>query len=159
MENPITRISAQFQYKIPSLRTLAVMRGRPRRNSCTFLQRSWSRKAAVDVNTFLRAPFWEKGAEKRLVECYYITITACILVVVVVAVVVDDDTYDWSYLSSDHPFQVYYKVRQLILLQSAVVCYYKVRQVLLQSAIGIKKCGNFITKCDRTDSVALKPLV
>ena len=92
-------------------------------------------------------------------ECYYTTITACILVVVVVAVVVDDDTYDWAYLSSDHPFQVYYKVRQFILLQSAVVCYYKVRQVLLQSAIGIKKCGNFIVKCDRTDSVALKPLV
>ena len=50
-------------------------------------------------------------------ECYYITITACILVVVVVvvAVVVDDDTYDWAYLSSDHPFQVYYKVRQLFI--------------------------------------------
>ena len=32
------------------------------------------------------------------------------------------------YLSSDHPFQVCYKVRQLILLQSAMVCYYKVRQ-------------------------------
>ena len=27
--------------------------------------------------------------------------------------------------------------------------YYKVRQVLLQSAIGITKCDNFITKCDR----------
>ena len=43
--------------------------------------------------------------------------------------------------------------------KSAVVCYYKVRQVLLQSAIGIKKCHNFITKCHRTESVALKPLV
>ena len=32
------------------------------------------------------------------------------------------------YLSSDHPFQVYYKVRRLILSQSAMVCYYKVRQ-------------------------------
>ena len=39
-----------------------------------------------------------------------------------------------------HLFQVYYKVRQLFLLQSAMVCYYKVRQLLLQSAIGIKKC-------------------
>ena len=50
----------------------------------------------------------------------------------------------------------YYKVRQLFLLQSAMVCYYKgrqlfyykVRQVLLQSATGITKCDNFITKCD-----------
>ena len=49
-----------------------------------------------------------------------------------------------------------YKVRQLFLLQSAMVCYYKVRQlfyykvrqVLLQSATGITKCDNFITKCD-----------
>ena len=59
-------------------------------------------------------------------------------------------------MSSDHPFQVYYKVRQ-VLLQSATayfitkcdVCYYKVRQlfyhklrqVLLQSAtklLGLK---------------------
>ena len=39
----------------------------------------------------------------------------------------------WAYLSSDHPFQAYYKVRQVV-LQSAMVCYYKVRQVLLQSA-------------------------
>ena len=50
----------------------------------------------------------------------------------------------------------YYKVRQLFLLQSAMVCYhkvrqlfyYKVRQVLLQSATDITKCDNFITKCD-----------
>ena len=34
----------------------------------------------------------------------------------------------------------YYKVRQLF--------YYKVRQVLLQSAAGITKCDNFITKCE-----------
>ena len=37
----------------------------------------------------------------------------------------------------------YYKVRQLFLLQSAMVCYYKVRQVLLQSATSV------IRKCDR----------
>ena len=45
-------------------------------------------------------------------------------------------------MSSDHTFQVYYKVRQLF--------YYKVRQVLLQSATCITKCDNFITKSDRT---------
>jgi len=45
-ENQIIRIAAKFQYKIPSLRILAVMdtiswsRGRPDRKSCTFLQRS-----------------------------------------------------------------------------------------------------------------------
>ena len=50
-----------------------------------------------------------------------------------------------------------YKVRQLILLQRAIVCYfkvrqlfcYKVRQVFLQSAKGITKCDNFISMCDR----------
>ena len=59
----------------------------------------------------------------------------------------------------------YYKVRQLtiILLQSATsvitkcdslqLFYYKVRQVLLQSARVIKKCDNFITKCDRNYKV------
>ena len=49
-----------------------------------------------------------------------------------------------------HPFQVYCKARQLILLQSAMVCYYKVWLVLLQSATGITKCDNFITKCHWT---------
>ena len=42
-----------------------------------------------------------------------------------------------------------YKVRQLILLQRAMVCYFKVRQVFLQSATGITKCDNFISICDR----------
>ena len=60
-----------------------------------------------------------------------------------------------------HLFQVYYKVRQM-LLQSATaffyykvqqLFYYKVRQVLLQSATGITKCDNFITKCDRYHKV------
>ena len=55
------------------------------------------------------------------------------VIIIVVVVVVDDDTYCWIYLSSDHLFQVYYKVRQ----------------VLSQSATGITKCDNFITKCDR----------
>ena len=77
----------------------------------------------------------------------------------IVVVVVGGDTYYWVNLSSDHPFQVYFKVRQLnILLQIAMVCYYKVRQLfttkcdecyykvqqVLQSATSV------ITKCDRT---------
>ena len=57
-----------------------------------------------------------------------------LLFVILVFVVVDDDTYYWVYLSSNHPVQVYYKVRQ----------------VLLQRATGFAKCDNFITKCDRT---------
>ena len=76
---------------------------------------------------------------------------------IVVVVVVDDDTYNWVYLSSYHLFQVYCKVRQPFLLQSAMVCYYKVRQVfyykvrqvlqsvtiLLQSPTGITKCDDY----------------
>ena len=80
-----------------------------------------------------------------------------LIIIIVVVVVVDDDAYYWVYLPTDDLFQVYYKVRQ-VLLQSAMVCYYKVRQlfyykvrqVLLQSATGITKCDNFITKCDST---------
>ena len=58
-----------------------------------------------------------------------------LIIIIVVVVVVDDDTYYWVYLSSDHLFQVYYKVRQ-VLLQSATA-------FLLQSATSV------ITKCDR----------
>ena len=36
-----------------------------------------------------------------------------------------------------------YKVRQLILLQRAMVCYFKVRQLFLESATSV------FTKCDR----------
>ena len=84
------------------------------------------------------------------------TLIIIIIIIIVVVVVVDDDTYYWVYLSSDHLFQVYYKVRQ-VLLQSATAffitkcdkCYYKVRQVLqsvtilLQSATGITKCDDY----------------
>ena len=63
----------------------------------------------------------------------------------------------WVYLSSDHLFQVYYKVRQ-VLLQSATAFFITKRDglflqsataFLLQSATGITKCDNFITKCER----------
>ena len=72
-----------------------------------------------------------------------------LIIIFVVVVVVDDDAYYWVYLSSDHLFQAYYKVRQLFLLQRPMVCYYKVRQVLqsvtilLQSATGITKCDDY----------------
>ena len=69
-------------------------------------------------------------------------ITINIIIIVVVVVVVDDDTYYWVYLSSDHTFQVYYKVRQ----------------VLLQNATGITKCDDYNTKCDRTNHLS-QPLL
>ena len=47
-----------------------------------------------------------------------IIIIIVVVVFVVVVVVVYDETYCWVYLSSDYQFQVYYKVRQ-VLLQSA----------------------------------------
>ena len=59
---------------------------------------------------------------------FYFIIIIIIIIIIVVVVVVDDDTDYWVCLSSDHLFQVYYKVRQ-VLLQSAMVCYYKVRQL------------------------------
>lgn len=56
---------------------------------------------------------------------------------------VDADTsYCWVYLSSDRAFEVYYKMRQ-VLLQIATAC-------LLQSASGITMCDNFIIKRSAT---------
>ena len=100
-----------------------------------------------------------------LASFYFIIIIVIIIIIIiiVVVVVVHDDTNYWVYLSSDHLFQVYYKVRQVLLqsataflLQSATSvitkcnryykvwqCYYKVRQVL--------QSGTIITKCDSTD--------
>ena len=44
----------------------------------------------------------------------------------------------------------YYKVRQLFLLQTAMVCYHKVRQLFYYKVRQvITKCDNFITKCNR----------
>ena len=45
-------------------------------------------------------------------------ITVIVIIIIVAVVVVDDDTYYWVYLSTDHIFEVYYMVRQ-VLLQSA----------------------------------------
>ena len=78
---------------------------------------------------------------KNYYYCYNIVIIIIIIIIIitiiiVVVVVVDDDTYYWVYLSSDRLYQVYYKVRQLFLLQSATA-------FLLQSATSV------ITKCDR----------
>ena len=52
-----------------------------------------------------------------------IIITIIIIIIVVVVVVVDDDTYYWVYLSSDHTFRVYYKVRQVLLQNVTGITY------------------------------------
>ena len=54
---------------------------------------------------------------KNYCYCYNIVIYYYYCYYIIVVVVVDDDTYYWVHLSSDHLFQVYYKVRRL--LQSA----------------------------------------
>ena len=139
MENPLIQIAAKFQYKIPSMRTLAVMdtiswsRCRPHRNSCTFLQRPWSRKDAVDVSTFLR-PHLRNWCWKPFSGMLLLKLLLLLLLLLLLHVV--SCCRRWWYLSSDHIFQVYYKVRKVLLL----------------SATGITKCDNFITKCDRTTS-------
>ena len=73
------------------------------------------------------------------------------IIIIVVVVVVHDDTYYWIYLSSDHLFQVYYKVRQ-VLLQSATAFFItKCDGLLLQSATAflLQSATSVITKCDR----------
>ena len=73
-----------------------------------------------------------------------------LIIIIVVVVVVDDDNDYWVYLSSDHLFQVYYKVRWPVItkcdsffITKCDKCYYKVRQVLQSATI--------ITKCDSTN--------
>ena len=81
-----------------------------------------------------------------------------VVIVVVVVVVVDDETYCWVFLFSDHQFQVYYEVRQ-VLLQSATA-YFITRcdGLLLQSATE-RTCPVFIlTKCSFPKSTAQQVL-
>ena len=74
-----------------------------------------------------------------------------LIIIIVVVVVGDDDTYNWVYLSSNHLFQVYYKVRQ-VLLQSATAFFItKCDGLLSQSATAflLQSATSVITKCDR----------
>ena len=109
--------------------TIAWSRDRPHRKSTVLLPNTDLEAGRPQLmRTLFTAPTWE--IENVIV----------IIIVAVVVVVVGNDTYYWVYLSSDHPFQVYYEVRQLILLQTATILGYKVR------FIGI-------TKCDRTKNI------
>ena len=81
----------------------------------------------------------------------FYVIIIIIIIIIVVVVVVDDDTDYWVYLSSDHLFQVYYKVRQ-VLLQSATAFFItKCDGLLIQSATAflLQSATSVITKCDR----------
>ena len=75
-----------------------------------------------------------------------------------IVVVVDDYTYYWVYLSSDHLFPVYSKVRQVLLQSAAAFFITKCDGLLLQSATAfslqsatsvVTKCDSFVTKCDK----------
>ena len=77
------------------------------------MQSSW-----LCVGSHLPIPYGITFLATICTFCIIIIIVVVIVVVVVVVVVVYDETYFWVYLSSDYQFQVYYKVRQ-VLLQSA----------------------------------------
>ena len=57
----------------------------------------------------------------------------------------------WVYLSSDHLFQVYYKVRQVLLQRATAFFITKCDGLLLQSATAflLQSATSVITKCDR----------
>ena len=79
------------------------------------------------------------GGLSPLASFYFIIIITIIIIIiiiiiVVVVVVVDDDTDYWVYLSSDHLFQVYYKVRQVLLQSETAFFITKCDGLLLQSA-------------------------
>ena len=107
MENPIIGIAAKFQYKISSIRTLAVVdtiswsRGRLHRKELYFPtkilkseERSWC--------DYFPPPSLEQLALK--------TIQWNVIIIIIIIIVVDDDTHYWVCLSSYHSFQLYYKV-------------------------------------------------
>ena len=63
-----------------------------------------------------------------------IIITIITINIIIIVVVVDDDTYYWVYLSSDHTFQFYYKVRQVLLQNATGIVYNRSATIITQSA-------------------------
>ena len=61
--------------------------------------------------------------------------------------------YYWVNLSSVNPFQVYYKLRQLLLQSATVYFITKGDCLLLQSATILLQSAIGVTKCDRTVSI------
>ena len=129
MENPIIGIAVKFQNNIPTLRTLVVM------DTISWSSGSIRSSAQKELyfptkilNTFLR-PHLRKWCWKP-----FSGILILFIILIVVVVVVNDDTYYWVYWSSDHQFQVYYKVRQLLLQGATAHFITKCTGLLLQSA-------------------------
>ena len=121
-----------IQYKIPSPRTLAVKntiswsQGSLHWKSCTY-----KRILNFFLHPHLRNWCWKPFSGMLLV-----------FVIIIVIVVVDDTCY-CVYWSSDHLFQVYYKVWQLLLQSATAYFITKYYGLLLQSATIV------ITMCDR----------
>ena len=81
----------------------------------------------VDTFSLSRSSAYKELYFPRKILKPEVDVNTHIIIIFVVVVVLDDDTYYWVHLSTDHLFQVYYKVRQ----------------VLLQSATGITKCDDY----------------
>ena len=62
-----------------------------------------------------------------------------------------DDTYYWVYLSSDHAFQVNYKVQQVFLQSATAYSMTKGDSLLFQSATAffLQSATSVFTKCER----------
>ena len=120
-----------MENEIIRLRTLAVMdsiswsRGRPHRKSCTFLRRSWSRKVAIYVNTFLRPHLknWCWKPFSGMLVLLFLLLSMMILIIWFTC----PPTIHFKFTTKCD--KCYCKVRQLKLLQSAMICYCKVRQI------------------------------
>ena len=130
MENQMIRIAAKFQYKIPSPRTLASMDtvswswSRPHRKTCTFLQKSWIRKATVDMNTFVHPQLrnWcRKPFSGKLLSLLLLLLLSMMILII-------------GFIC---PPTIHFKF-----ITKCNKCYYKVRQVL-QSATKHSLCSLF----------------
>ena len=146
-DKPIIRITAKFQYKVLLLRTLTVINtislrhglevvliGRVR---CTSPQRFWSRKATVDVSTFLRPhlrnwcwkPFSEHGELLLLLSLSSSTSSLLLLLFLMMTLIIGFTC----------PPTIHFK----FITKCDSLFYYKVRWSV------ITKCDNLIAKCER----------
>ena len=160
-DKPIIRITAKFQHKVLLLRTLAVINtislrhglevvliGRVR---CTSPQRFWSRKATVDVSTFLRPhlrnwcwkPFSEHGdlLLLSLSSSSSSLLLLLLLLFLMITLIIGLLVLRPSISSLLQSATAYFITKCAgLLLQSATI--------LLQGATG--ESATIITNCDRT---------
>ena len=139
-QNPIIQIAAKFQYKIPPLRTLAVIWTLS--HSLEVFRKERVLLSYKDLKAVRPQLMWtlssaltsEIGTENRSVECYYynyLYIIWLLLLLLLWSMMIFiigftcPPTIHFKFITKCNSL-FYYKVRQLF--------YYKVRQVLLQSA-------------------------